>query len=46
MGIEWYKEKLISVIKEANEDGIEIQPYAERTADTGEVDYSQASRHN
>ena len=35
--VETYKDKLIELIKEANADGIEIQPYAERIEESGEV---------
>ena len=35
--IEIYKDKMIELIKEANANGIEIQPYAERIEETGDV---------
>lgn len=34
---EIYKDKLIEFIKEANANGIEIQPYAERIEETGDI---------
>ena len=35
--LETYKDRLSVLIKEAYEDGVEIQPYAERSVETGDV---------
>lgn len=35
--VEIYKDRFIKLIKEVNANGIEIQPYAERIEETGEV---------